>query len=341
MSKTAVNIWARFTILPLFVVSTIIPLSVEAGFFSAVKDLFSSDVSALEKYNPNSQNMALLQAAVSPSASSTSESVSIIDESSLFLEAHTPYDGKEYVYNNGQISVYVVREGDTLSAIAKIFNVNTNTIIWANDLKAGKISPGQELVILPISGVNHTVKSGDTLQGIANKYKGDLEEILQYNNLTKDSKIAVGDKIFIPDGEIAPASIRTTTSSSSFYANSGSSNTSVSGYFIRPIVGGVRTQGIHGHNGVDLASYLNAKIVAAADGDVIISKNSGWNGGYGSYVVIKHSNGTQTLYAHLNNTAVSVGQKVNQGDTIGYMGSTGKSTGIHLHFEVRGAKNPF
>lgn len=335
------NIKARFAFFSIFALSAIVPLSVEAGFFSVVKDLFSSNVSALETNNPNSQNMALLQAAVAPLASSTSETVSIIDESSLFLEAHTPYDSKEYVYNNGQISVYVVREGDKLSDIAKIFNVNTNTIIWANDLKGTQISPGQELVILPISGINHTVKSGDTLQGIAKKYSGDLEEILQYNNLAKDSKIAIGDKIFIPDGEILAVSTKTTTSSSSFYTKTSSGSVSVSGYFIRPIVGGVRTQGIHGHNGVDLASYLNAKIMAAADGEVIISKNSGWNGGYGSYIVIKHSNGTQTLYGHLNNTAISVGQKVSQGDTIGYMGSTGKSTGIHLHFEVRGGKNPF
>jgi len=81
--------------------------------------------------------------------------------------------------------------------------------------------------------------------------------------------------------------------------------------------------------------------MAAADGEVIVSRNSGWNGGYGSYVVLRHSNGTQTLYAHLNSTAVGVGEKVSQGDIVGYMGNTGKSTGVHLHFEVRGAKNPF
>lgn len=339
------NILTSISLLSLFAVALLIPISVEAGLFSAVKGWFSGEVGALEKTIPNSQNMALLQASASPSISTSTDSVSIIDDSTLFLEAHGPYDGKEYVYNNGQISVYVVRDGDTLSSIAKIFNVTPNTIVWANDLKNGKIVSGQELVILPISGINHTVKSGDTLQAIANKYKGDLAEILQYNDLNKDSKIAVGDKIFIPDGEISSQPIKRTTSSSSFYANSGSSsNTSVSGYFIRPIVGGVRTQGIHGHNAVDLASYLNAKIMAAADGDVIVSRNSGWNGGYGSYVVIKHSNGTQTLYAHLSSTAVSVGQKVSQGDTIGYMGNTGKvsgPTGVHLHFEIRGAKNPF
>jgi len=90
-----------------------------------------------------------------------------------------------------------------------------------------------------------------------------------------------------------------------------------------------------------LASSYGSAILASADGEVIISKNSGWNGGYGDYIVVKHANGTQTLYAHLSQSLVSVGQAVKQGDIIGAMGSTGKATGVHLHFEIRGAKNPF
>ena len=81
--------------------------------------------------------------------------------------------------------------------------------------------------------------------------------------------------------------------------------------------------------------------MASASGEVIISRAGGWNGGYGSYVVIKHSNGTQTLYAHNSRNNVSVGDYVNQGDIIAFVGSTGKSTGPHVHFEIRGARNPF
>ncbi|MDO8482413.1 MAG: M23 family metallopeptidase, partial [bacterium] len=73
----------------------------------------------------------------------------------------------------------------------------------------------------------------------------------------------------------------------------------------------------------------------------IVSKNYGWNGGYGEYVVISHSNGTQTLYSHMSENITYPGMRVSQGQVIGYVGSTGKSTGSHLHFEVRGAKNPF
>src|SRR6185503_16107771 len=106
--------------------------------------------------------------------------------------------------------------------------------------------------------------------------------------------------------------------------------------------GGIKTQGIHGHNGVDLASSYGSDILASAEGEVIISKNSGWNGGYGSYIVIKHGNGTQTLYGHLSATTVSVGDHVTQGQLIGKMGHSGQvtgHTGTHLHFEIRGARN--
>ena len=110
---------------------------------------------------------------------------------------------------------------------------------------------------------------------------------------------------------------------------------------MRPIAGGHRSQGIHGHNGVDLAASVGTPIYASAAGTVIISKTGGYNGGYGNYIVIRHDNGTQTLYAHNTENYVGVGETVSQGQTIGTVGSTGRSTGAHVHFEVRGAKNPF
>lgn len=142
--------------------------------------------------------------------------------------------------------------------------------------------------------------------------------------------------IVVPDGEVInqPTSVKSGKSV-------GSGLKEYAGFFMRPVVGGKRTQGIHGYNGVDIASTLGTPILASADGEVIISRSSGWNGGYGTYVVIRHSNGTQTLYAHNSSNAVSVGDSVKQGQVIGYMGRTGKATGVHLHFEIRGAKNPF
>ncbi|HRH55479.1 MAG TPA: M23 family metallopeptidase, partial [Candidatus Paceibacterota bacterium] len=101
------------------------------------------------------------------------------------------------------------------------------------------------------------------------------------------------------------------------------------------------SQGIHGWNGVDMSAPSGTPIYAAAGGTVIVSRVGGWNGGYGNYVVIEHAGGVQTLYAHMATDSVSVGETVSRGQNIGTVGNTGQSTGYHLHFEVRGAKNPF
>ncbi len=236
----------------------------------------------------------------------------------------------------GEIRVHVVRENETLSEIAAMFDVTTNTIMWANDItKASQIRPGDTLVILPIAGVRHVVKSGDTVASIAKKYSGNVDEILSYNQLASASDISAGDTIIVPGGAIQAAP----TKASSKAKSSGKTN-SASG-FVHPAPGAVRSQGIHGYNGVDLAGGHGSAIRAAAAGEVIISKSSGWNGGYGQYIVVRHANGTQTLYAHLSANHVAPGANVAAGEVIGGMGSSGRSTGTHLHFEVRGARNPF
>ena len=103
-------------------------------------------------------------------------------------------------------------------------------------------------------------------------------------------------------------------------------------------------QGLSSEQAISQLKTYGSNILASADGEVLVSKGSGWNGGYGIYVVIKHSNGTQTLYSHMSATTVSSGDYVKQGQVIGKMGNSGRvngPTGIHLHFEVRGARNPF
>jgi LysM repeat protein len=287
----------------------------------------------------NSQTMSLLEGRATTNTSpSVSPRLAIVDNSALSFEGEsgtTFIDGGKS--GTGQISVYIVRKGDTLPAIAKMFGVSSNTILWANDLKSSKIVEGQELVILPISGVKHTVKKGDTLKSIANKYKADMSDILAFNDVTVDSKLVPGKVIIVPDGEITS----TPSSSSTGKPSSGGNNLpAVAGYFLKP-VNGRHTQGVHGHNGVDLGAPVGTPIVASASGTVIVSKSGGYNGGYGTYVVISHGNGTQTLYSHMSTNLVSVGQTVTQGQHIGAVGMTGKTSGPHLHFEVRGAKNPF
>lgn len=265
--------------------------------------------------------------------------ITIVDGTALASETSPLAGSVVELGSSDQISVYVVREGDTLSQIADMFGVTINTIRWANDIPAkGSIQPDQTLVILPITGVKHIVKKGDTLASIIKKYKADKEEVLQFNGLESGVTLAVGDELIIPHGEVAPPA-----ATISGGAKTGSPSPAYSGYYMRPVKGGIRTQGIHGYNGVDLASSHGTTIYAAAAGEVIISKaDGGWNGGYGNYIVIKHNNGSQTLYAHLSANSVVAGQTVAQGDAIGAMGATGKATGTHLHFEIRGSgANPF
>lgn len=290
----------------------------------------------------NVQTMPLLQAAVNsdPTSGRGGGDITIVGGTALLAEngpSGTILDVEERVANPDHISVYMVRSGDTLADIARAFGVSVNTIVWANDLKSRALKEAQTLVILPVSGIQHSVVKGDTLQSIAKKYRANLEEISQFNDLPLNSKLAVGSTLIIPDGEVsAPKAVSSVTSKPR-----GTGGPVYENYYLRPIIGGRRTQGLHGYNGVDLTSEYGAAVVAAASGEVIVSRNYGWNGGYGNYLVIKHDNNTQTLYAHLSNNLVFEGMYVVRGQVIGNIGNTGKSTGPHLHFEVRGARNPF
>lgn len=241
--------------------------------------------------------------------------------------------------SSDKISIYVVREGDNLSQIAGMFHVSVNTIVWANDIRGYRIVPGQTLIILPISGVRYTVKTGDTLQKIAMQYDGSVQEILQFNALSGGEALVVGQEIIVPNGEMA-APRQPSAPASGIRAVRGTGGPAYASYFIRPVNGGRRSQGLHGYNGIDLATSCGEPVLASAAGDVLIARTQGWNGGYGEYVVIGHQNGTQTLYAHVQSIIVGFGWHVAQGQVVGYVGSTGNSTGCHVHFEVRGAHNP-
>ena len=322
------------------------PVSANAGVLSFVGSLFDKKADKqVVKKETNSQNTKLLHAAlnVDPNPAKGGGGIIIVGNTALLPESGpsgTLADVEESETSPDQISLYIVREGDSLSQIAKMFGVSTNTIIWANDIKRGDlVRVGQTLVIMPVSGVQHTVKKGDTINKITKRYKGNLDEVLEYNGFDKNTKLAVGDKVFIPNGVIKKTPIRRNYKSAS--KTRGISTKEYKGYYIRPLRGGIKTQGIHGYNAVDIAAPKGTPLFASASGNVTVARNYGWNGGYGKYVVIKHANGTQTLYAHQSKVIVKSGQPVVKGQIIGYVGTTGRSTGNHVHFEVRGAKNPF
>lgn len=314
----------------------------------------------------NSQTMTLLAPAVNlnPHPSVGGGDISLVGGSALLAQegpSGTAAD-IESLPTNQQISVYTVRPGDTLSVIASMFGVSVNTILGANDIQDGVIQPGQTLIILPITGIQHTVVAGETLASLAKKYNSDVHGIAVYNGLADGQALTAGSMLLIPSAEASAPSSNPAPSSKpktkpvSTHARKiqniasgktkepflGGSGPALDGYFAWPVAGGVITQGLHGWNAVDIGAPTGTSIYAAADGVVIIAQsNGGWNGGYGNYVVIQHSNGTQTLYAHMSRVLVHSGETVGQGDAIGRVGQTGEATGPHLHFEVRGAENPF
>ncbi len=302
----------------------------------------------------NLQTFALLQPAMNlnPAPSVGGGDITIVDSSALMPEEGPSGTLADIVKpKNGTISRYVVQPGDTLSVVAKMFGVTTGTIRSANNLSPGSaLQVGENLIILPTTGISYTVKKGDTLESIAKRYGGDAAEIASYNGVD-NATLIVGATIIVPNGEVAvsaaPAPVKASRGKVRV-GNEPAHNVGPQGdyaqvsYYIAPLSNYTETQGIHGYNAVDLAAPRGTPIMAAAAGDVIVARAGGWNGGYGSYVVIQHDNGSQTLYAHMSKVATYDGAHVQQGEVIGYVGMTGLTTGPHVHFEIRdGIRNPF
>lgn len=300
----------------------------------------------------NSQTIDLLEAAtnVDPKVARGGGDITILDSSALVPDAGPSGTIADIEANDfrGAISVYTVRSGDTLPQIAKMFQISMSTLLSANKLTSGAaVHEGDTLVILPVDGILYTVKKGDTIQGIAKKYGARVADIMEFNDFEVGQTLAVGYSIMVPNGKEGATSTTSSTSASPSVvrARMVASLPAVVGYFKNPLPTGHKTQGIHGYNAVDIGAPKGDPVYAAADGVVTTSHfrplDDPWFGGYGNYIDISHPNGTQTRYAHLSSVYVAVGAQVSQGQPIGEVGSTGHSTGPHLHFEVHGAKNPF
>ncbi len=331
----------------IFAVAVIVPFSVHAGVFqSFLEGSTTNSLSAEVIPSDSALDVSVLSAAVNPDPHNAHGGADVLASDGVLISTGPVGRDEMSAARNtsGEISAYVVRPGDSLSQIAEMFDVTANTILWANDLtRASVINPGDTLIILPVAGVRHVVKRGDTIATIAKKYEGNAEEIIAYNQLDSATNITVGDTLVIPGGEIkaAPVVKKTTIAKPTKSSASTNSSSAGNGTLVNPAPGTIKTQGIHGYNGVDFGGHIGTTVRAAAAGTVIVAKATGWNGGYGSYIVIKHTTGTQTLYAHLSRVDVTVGENVAQAETVGALGNSGKSTGPHLHFEVRGGKNPF
>ncbi len=298
-----------------------------------------------------SHSTSLAVGGVGQRTDTTNSSVAIENPSALQLAvggaASTDSDGGTDggIINRQETITYTVGTGDTLSTIAHHYGLTSQTLVWANGMSDKDfIKPGQTLKIPPVEGYLYTVKKGDTLASIIKKYGGDQQKILDTNHLASADQISPDQDIIIPGGEPPappPAPTVKTPLLRQVYGGSPSSGTpppsapSSTARFVWPTSNHHINQYFRGryHTGVDIEGDYSSPIYAAAAGRVVFAAFD--RSGYGVHIVIDHGNGYETLYGHASKIFASVGDRVKQGQTIAMVGSTGRSTGTHLHYEIR------
>ncbi|OGE09158.1 hypothetical protein A3I53_01530 [Candidatus Curtissbacteria bacterium RIFCSPLOWO2_02_FULL_40_13b] len=233
-----------------------------------------------------------------------------------------------------KIIEHEVGGGETISSIAADFGVSEDTILWENDLTSdSKIRSGQKLKVLPVSGVAHDVVSGDTIYSVAKKYRANAQAIIDFpfNDVGDDFQLSTGQLLIVPDGappeKPKPVPTQYLARENIPVADLGS------GQFLWPASGQLAQYFSWYHPGIDISNLGGGPIHASDAGTVVVA---GWpdNYGYANRVIIDHGNGYTTQYSHLSAFYVTVGQKVSKGDVIAAMGSTGRSTGVHLDFMI-------
>jgi len=236
-----------------------------------------------------------------------------------------------------KIIKYIVQSGDTISTIAEEFDISVSTILWENELTAYSIiRPGKELDILPVSGITHVVKKGENVGILAKEYSVEEAELIKINKL-ENEKLAIGQKVIIPGGKkvyqsYTPKTYTGYTAIKELVTTPPASKVTLGNKMQWPTVGNRITQYYSWkHHGLDIANKIGTPLYAADSGVVEVV---GWGTGYGNQILIDHGGGKKTRYAHCSKFYVSDGEKVKKGQAIAAMGSTGWSTGSHIHFEV-------
>lgn len=227
------------------------------------------------------------------------------------------------------VVTHVIQSGETLWDIARMYDIDVDTIVAANDwVDANRLRIGDKLTILTVRGALHTVQRGESLWDISRTYGVSIDEIAVTNSISDPSRLQIQTRLVIPGAQAQAAALRR------------DAVVSTDGRLVRnfewPLRGRISSRyGLRWgrtHHGLDVAVPVGTPIRAAAGGIVTFS---GAQGGYGNIVIIDHGNGVETRYAHNSRNAVSRGQRVQRGALIAYSGNTGNSTGPHLHFEIR------
>lgn len=241
---------------------------------------------------------------------------------------------------------YRVEKGDTLSTIAKKFSISEDTVRWANDLDDDDLNVGEELKILPVSGLSHKVEEGETIHSIAKKYNTDAQKIADFpfNEFAGNGEsfdLVAGQMLVVPDG-IKPSE-QQTIKRQVYLVDNDPAPVAAGGYTY-PVRGEVSQGFSWFHRGVDIVAPMGTPIVAAHNGTVVRVSVGTFDTGYGNNVWISTGDGVRSHYAHMSAVNVSVGQRVVGGQSvIGWIGMTGRTTGPHVHFEIErggGLVNP-
>lgn len=251
-------------------------------------------------------------------------------------------DGEHFVVQHDKPIQYEAKSGDTIEKISRRYHVSPNTIVKnnANGKIEDVLSPGTRLTILPVDGIAHPVEKSETLAELSKRYDVGVQEIIEVNQLDNPHMISERQKIIIPTATELKKRPKPVAALNSIQAarpggNSGAAISKTGRRLSWPSAGVVTSnygrRWFRMHNGMDVAAPVGTAIKAVKEGRVVYS---GWMGGYGYAVDIQHANGLRTRYAHCSALKVSVGQSVARGQVIAAMGSTGHSTGPHLHFEV-------
>lgn len=238
---------------------------------------------------------------------------------------------------------HIVQQGDSLWSIASRYNLELDTIIGSNRLSdVNKLTLGMTLRIPNQDGIFINVSKNDSVEKLAKKYGIYKEAVYTANMMREDAQLQVGKEVFLPGAKLVAAA-EPANAANKTAGRAAAKIIGVSGVKFRwPLVGHITSQ--YGwrrspfgsrrvfHSGLDIGAPKGRAIVAAAAGNVVYS---GWMGGYGYAVVIAHSDGSSTLYGHCSSLVAKKGDSVRSGQIIARVGSTGRSTGNHLHFEVR------